>query len=68
MRRERLILLVAGEKYSIVWLSVEAIYSLRVPLFFPLSPRHARPYLTLIPQQPPGRRLIPYHPLIPLRL
>ena len=38
------------------------------PPFFPLSPRHARPYLTLIPQQPPGRRLIPYHPLIPLRL
>ena len=33
MRRERLILLVAGEKYSIVWLSVEAIYS-ESPFFF----------------------------------
>lgn len=52
-------------------LSGEAIYSLRVPLFF-LSPRHARPYLTLIPQQPPpvddSSRIIPlFHASLTLR-
>lgn len=54
------LILVAGEKYSIVERRSHLLAP--SPLFF-LSPRHARPYLTLIPQQP--RRLIPYHPLIP---
>lgn len=54
------LILVAGKKYSIVERRSHLLAP--SPLFF-LSPRHARPYLTLIPQQP--RRLIPYHPLIP---
>lgn len=53
----------AGGKFSIGRFRHRRSHLPALLPFLCLPPDTARPYLTLIPQQPP-RRLIPYHPLI----